>query len=569
MHDAFQLLRAGRLTEARRVLEGQLRAHRADALRGLLGIAELRRDRRQAERLLGQVSAAGEPPELLLAAAQCASALSLFSRHATALMARACELVRDARFDVEAQAICARLAVTERGEKLARCVAGAAAEHRLPLDLFSSQPVIHASINGHPPAAFLLDTGASVSVLTRRYAASIGARAAAGAAYRVDSPGGLLATELARVDVTLGELAFADVPFALLDLPLPSLAGILSPQALLSGFVVEIDLRDFMLRVGPRNAREEKAARVAPLVMVDGRPFVPTALGERPERYFLLDTGADTTRMHESYALDASDQQPHEVGRMLTAGDRSARTWVLEGRTPARTLGVDWSIDAPSVVAEPAVRPLEIVVASGTIGTDFLMGRILTLDMVQRELSVSAVAELAAWPEGAEALYELSGSALKAPMTIGERVQARQGAEVVLEVQLHAGQESERFRIGMQDTWQTRGGFLLTRPGKQAWLEQDGRFVPVARSVVDERWSSAFFPFQPKSTPPRITPRGAVLQGQSLRCTQTEVDVDSPAGEATLRLVTCPEQPWRTLSVEIARADEVLFRYRRRGLSVQ
>ena len=568
MIDPREALREGRLKEAEGGFEAQLASARPESLRGLATVAELRRNRALAERVLAEVRA-DDPPELVLAAAQCASALRIYSAPALAVMQRACALESQAEFRVEARTLCARLAVTARGELVPRCVAGEGEDHQFPLEVGSSQPIVRARINGKEPQAFIVDTGASVSVLTRSYAEALGVKGVSGANYDVDSPAGLLPTELARVDVSLGKLAFTNVDVALIDLPLPGIAGILSPQALFAGMPVELDFRSFVMRVGP-SARPAEGAVASELVISDGTPYVVTAFEGRPQRYFLLDTGADSTRMSKSYAELAGAHGASEVSQILTAGNQSARMWSTEGRLAVRTAGVPWTVERPAIVDDPAARVLPLVQAAGTIGADFFLGRKVWLDLERQELAVSSVAELTAWPQGAEAVYELDGRDVKTPMVVRERVHERKDDDVVLEVELAQRERAQRFRVRTRDNWANRGAFLLTRPSEEAWLADGNAFNKVERSAIDERWAEAFYPFRPKNTAPRMAAVEASLGGRTLRCTRTDADVDSPAGDSTLHLWSCPDEPWRTVAVEIVDAKgSVLFRYRRQGLVVR
>jgi predicted aspartyl protease len=517
MTDPLQTLREGRLAEAQRAFEAQRESARPESLLGLVTLAELRRDRALAERVLPEIGAE-DSPELVLAAAHCASTLRIYSAPALALMERACALADRPEFRVDARTICARLAVAARGELLPRCVAGQGKDHQFPLEVWSSQPVVRVRVNGQEPQAFIVDTGASVSVLTRSYAEKIGVKGVSGASYDVDSPAGLLPTELARVDVSLDQLAFRNVDVALIELPLPGIAGILSPQALFAGMPVELDFRSFVMRVGPA-ARPSGDAAHTELVISDGTPYVLTALEGRPPRYFLLDTGADSTRMTKSYAALAGQHEAGETSQMLTAGNQSARMWSTEGRLSVRTAGVPWTVERPAIVDDPATRVLPLVQAAGTVGADFFLGRKVWLDLAQQQLSVSSVAELTAWPQGAEAVYELDGRDVKA-MLVRERVYSRGEDDVVLEVELAQREQAQRFRVRTRDNWANRGAFLLTRPSEEAWLAEGDAFHKVERSAIDERWAEAFYPFRPKNTAPRMAAAQATLDGRTLHCTR-------------------------------------------------
>jgi hypothetical protein len=154
-------------------------------------------------------------------------------------------------------------------------------------------------VNGAEEACFVVDTGASISVLRPEYAQRLGITALPGTEYSLNSPAGWVETGLAQVHLRLGDAEVDDVAVALLDLPLPGVVGILSPQSALGDCLVALSFRDWTLRAS-LSGPEPLSLPELPLVLGDGRPQLRVA-GPTPfQRFFTLDTGAEQSWMIES-----------------------------------------------------------------------------------------------------------------------------------------------------------------------------------------------------------------------------------------------------------------------------
>jgi tetratricopeptide (TPR) repeat protein len=181
-----------------------------------------------------------------------------------------------------------------RGAPYCRLAPGSPAEATLPLAVKHNLPIVYASLNGAPPAPFLLDTGAGISVLFPKYAKKAGfatrpERAWAGAVGgdgRVEIRYGLADR------VGLGAVALERVPFAVIDWELPGLAGILG-LPVLSPFLATIDYRGREVRL-QRPAAQPAADAGVPFRLVSGAVFVEAWVDGKGPFNFEIDTGATT-----------------------------------------------------------------------------------------------------------------------------------------------------------------------------------------------------------------------------------------------------------------------------------
>jgi hypothetical protein len=180
---------------------------------------------------------------------------------------------------------------------------------------------VEASINDAPPALFILDTGASVNVLTPQAAKSLG----------VAARGNLNATGVgeAQVDVALATIPSVRVGPARLRnqlfaiIPLPSITatrdGIAQPIAGLLGYDffrrmrVTIDYAGHRVTLAPLQACSERVPSAVPLYLDEGRiPRIPLTIAG-VQGLWTLDVG-DAGSLTVSAALAQQLAIPNDAG---------------------------------------------------------------------------------------------------------------------------------------------------------------------------------------------------------------------------------------------------------------
>ena len=558
---AWQLLQRCELGAAQAAFERLRESDRSTALHGLIAVAQSRRDTAALHRLLRELSA-GDAPELILRAVDAALRDPALSELGRALSACAREQPGSNMAPQLAGSVAARRAWLERcgpGRRAGRNLLQPDWQDTGPLELgmLGSIPIVMISVDGAPEAAFLFDTGASLSVLTRTYARQLGIDALPGTEHSVNSPAGWLPTELARVRLRLGNCEVHDADVALLDLELPGIAGIFSPQSTLASCQVALNLRNSTLRVGRQRALAWPELDL-PLVMCDGRPQLSVELaGSR--RYFTLDTGADHSSMSASFAGPALVSTIGVQSSMHNAGGRTSSVRSHEQALELRVAGVRWLWERPASV--PAAPPPELpgLESAGTIGMDFLMGRELHLDPARSRLGLSERAELQPWPVGSSASFRIEGSCFPEPREIIETVVSREAERVRLRLELPRWQT--RIEIDVSDSWRSRGTFLATRPSLA---------VHGSAAELESMWQRVFVPFRPSTRAPAVRWKMGQLHGRSCPCTELLIDVEGPHGSALLGILSVSSDPWQVCRVELGAASgELLWRYQRAGFEAE
>jgi predicted aspartyl protease len=181
-------------------------------------------------------------------------------------------------------------------------------------------PIVMVSVDGLPPAPFIVDSGAAGLALSKSYCDAHGIRYLASAA-RVsrDAAGGDVPLYPAMLDtLDAGGLRVENVQSVVIALP-PNLrvGGILGPHHAFAGALVELDLRADKLRVHRGEADDDWARGVgepvhrAPLVWDDGNILVRATLDGRVTGLLNFDTGATGSIV----TLEVARQLGHVVDR--------------------------------------------------------------------------------------------------------------------------------------------------------------------------------------------------------------------------------------------------------------
>lgn len=174
--------------------------------------------------------------------------------------------------------------------------ASGSASTTLPFTMFDNRIVVQATLDGHGPYAFIVDTGSSSLVVTPAVARALGLAAQrAGSAYGAGS--GSAARSLTRIpNVRLGSLSFRNVDAEVLDLStirraigFPRLDGIIG-YGTLGAYRVGVDMDRQVLTLSRAALRIPNTATPTPFTLTDGLIHISAAVNG-VHGNFLVDTG--------------------------------------------------------------------------------------------------------------------------------------------------------------------------------------------------------------------------------------------------------------------------------------
>lgn len=256
---------------------------------------------------------------------------------------------------------------------------------RVPYRSVAHHIWLRARIDGAPPAWFVLDTGAGVTVLDRGYATRL--RISPRERMAVVGMGGRARGARARVrELVIGArdgLALGPQDVTLLDLsPLdPALGGRAAGLIgfdVLKRFVVTVDPARRELRFAPPSGHARLAASELPMEVAGGVPLVQASIAGAPGT-FLLDTG-------DGFELNLSPDLMERCER--DGGERSSvPAGSISGWSLAKLVRVDelalgewrvrgaWAALWPSPFTDAEGRPL-----TGIVGNAVLERYVCTFD---------------------------------------------------------------------------------------------------------------------------------------------------------------------------------------------
>lgn len=177
----------------------------------------------------------------------------------------------------------------------------------IPFDYSQKEIVIKGRLNGSDELDFILDTGASETIIDRRVAAE--QFLAKQGQYNIAGVAGYVATQTSMIKrLELGNLILNDVQARILDLSGQGrvlghpIAGIIGTNVI-SKFVTVIDYGKPSITIGDIDnyPRPAKASQVA--FAQKQAPFVKVTLGSNDEQVLLVDTGAAFNHIPTDVAL--------------------------------------------------------------------------------------------------------------------------------------------------------------------------------------------------------------------------------------------------------------------------
>jgi len=442
-----------------------------------------------------------------------------------------------------------------------RCAVGCSASHTLALGHLQGRPVVMVTVADGSKVPFLVDTGASLSVLSPDFVEKAQARLVAGTEFEVGSSGGTLATRYATARLAFDELAYETVALALIELPLGGIGGIISPHDLFSRQVVSFDLSKMEMRVSPGiDPSDESHLERVPLLMAGGNPHLLARLGGRQPRPLLLDSGSDLTRV--STKLDDLGEpltRKAEVVTMAAGGEYTS--WTTQGEVTLVVGSTTWNASNPVVYERSGKQEPEHVGTFGIVGMDFLMGRTLVIDRPNRAILFDRRAQLPQWDVGEKRVIEIVGSHFGTPFPVREEVVERDADFVTLEIVVEKPGDVRVFRIRMQDSWNNRSSWLVTRPAAGYWRQEGSDWVEGNPQDVITEWLPAFMPFQSSGANAMLEFEVLTTNDRESLCSRLRLDATAKGRDATLSMWDCPGNVWRTTRLEVtdAHSGELLW----------
>jgi len=248
------------------------------------------------------------------------------------------------------------------------------------------------SINGQGPFQFLIDTGATQSVLSQTVATRLGLRKIAtnimfgvGGDGKVDSP-------IYRADaLKVGDVTVKNIPLGTLNNPLLDLMkieGILSPT-LLADYIITMDYPGSQIQLA-RKAPE--GGTLVPVWFFGGLLMVPVEINGKHKGNFLIDSGADSTLLAYTMAnaLGVNKDTPGAALDLPIGGIGGLDGGVL--MVPSVTLKTPFEtkqFDRVMAIELKAMSSLIQTELSGVIGYDTLKNYRVTIDYQRAEIRLS------------------------------------------------------------------------------------------------------------------------------------------------------------------------------------
>jgi predicted aspartyl protease len=258
---------------------------------------------------------------------------------------------------------------------------GAAAGENVTLPVDFGRPNLvrlPVRANGRPPETFVLDSGASISLLTESAAARLGVRFVPGATAAAR---GLHDTEtpmrLGWLDsVRLGDLTLTDVPVGVLpdgtltfetsSLGVFRLNGVVGAHLMkeLDWRIEYIEKRLYARRLDPRAPR---GSRDQNMFFRRMKPMVRTSLNGKPWSLFLLDTGSEPSMVTRGGLRKTRLYEPEAAYPVTLEGIGKSR--VSWGKISDVTVGVGaYMVRFKDIVVKEEGEGLE----DGILGASFL-----------------------------------------------------------------------------------------------------------------------------------------------------------------------------------------------------
>jgi len=247
------------------------------------------------------------------------------------------------------------------------------------------------TINGQGPYRFLIDTGATETVVTEKLATKLGLKKIAtnimhgvGGEGKLDSPI-FRADSLKLGDVTLKNLPLGTLSNPILDQVLDGIIG----TPMLADFVITIDYPRSRIELA-KKAPETGTA--VPVWCFSGLLLIPVEVNGQYKGNFLIDTGADTTMLAQAMAanLGVNKNTPGAALNLPIGGVGGLDDGVL--MVPGVTMKSPLETKRFDVLLAVDLKDMSSLIQtelSGVLGYDSLKDYRLTIDYRKAEIRLS------------------------------------------------------------------------------------------------------------------------------------------------------------------------------------
>jgi Tfp pilus assembly protein PilF/predicted aspartyl protease len=272
-------------------------------------------------------------------------------------------------------------------------IADVARAYDIPFQPFYGLMLVEGHVNGQGPFRFLVDSGATSTVLSNELFDSLKIPVLSTAVVSCVGGTGRTGTKLAKVEkFKVGELEISNLPVSSFDNTIFAelIDGVLS-TADLADFLITLDYPDRRILLAPRSskpiakpANDMLASRVeVPFRILGNLILTPISINQQPAQNFLFDTGAVTSTLSKRQAgfLGIRDDTPNASVDIQFAGACGVTQSVLSVDR------VDLSLQALKV---PYAKILAVELkeiskelrseVSGILGGDFYSQRKVTID---------------------------------------------------------------------------------------------------------------------------------------------------------------------------------------------
>ncbi|MCI0424017.1 MAG: aspartyl protease family protein, partial [Acidobacteria bacterium] len=272
-------------------------------------------------------------------------------------------------------------------------VADPARSYDIPFQPFYGLMLVEGFVNGEGPFRFLVDSGATSTVLSNALFDSLKIPVLSTAVVSCVGGTGKTGTKLAKVEkFKVGDLEISNLPVSSFDNTIFAelIDGVLS-TADLADFLITLDYPDRRILLAPRPSKPPAkpasngaSSRVeAPFRILGNLILAPVSINKQPAENFLFDTGAVTSTLSKRQAafLGIRDDTPNASVDLQFAGACGVTQSVLSVdrvELGLRTLKMPYA-KILAVELKEISKELRTEV-SGILGGDFYSQRKVTID---------------------------------------------------------------------------------------------------------------------------------------------------------------------------------------------
>jgi tetratricopeptide (TPR) repeat protein len=271
--------------------------------------------------------------------------------------------------------------------------------HEIEVQPFFGLMLVEAQVNGEGPYRFLVDTGATSTVLSESLLDHLKINPIATAVVKCVGGTGKTATKLSKATkLQVGDLEISNLPIASFNNEIFAglIDGVLS-TADLGDFLITLDYSDKKIVLTPRSdASQKSASKGAELARSEFRILgnlilVPVSINQQSPQNFLLDTGAVTSTLSKRQAslMGVTESTPNSKVDIQFAGACGVTQSVLsvsEVNLKFSGLNQDYK-QILAVELKEISREIQTEV-SGILGGDFLSKYKVTLDYRDATLTI-------------------------------------------------------------------------------------------------------------------------------------------------------------------------------------